>query len=347
MLMNEYCPVTKNPEYLLEDHIPDKVAGRESQIAELTECLSPVYKRQKPMNAWLYGESGTGKTLIAKYILKKIEKEAYATGVYVNCWENSSYFSVLDKLVKELRILGADKPETGFKIERIRTCIKDKPIVIILDEIDLIKKPEIESIIYNLSTIRNDGLICIGKSGSIYYSMDNRIKSRLNARLIAFKPYSEKELTKILKQRAECALATKSWSEKILKSIANIAKGDARIAIQILRNAANSADRDSSKSIGLKHIKKVDNLSDDLKKGFLLERLTSHQRILYDLVKGKKEINSGELWKLYQENCRKETIQPIALRTFSDYMNKLIELGLIHWDRALVRGKVRVFSVSD
>lgn len=39
--------------------------------------------------------------------------------------------------------------------------------------------------------------------------------------------------------------------------------------------------------------------------------------------------------------------QPIALRTFSEYMNKLIELDLVEWDRALVRGKVRVFKVSD
>ncbi len=347
MHMIEHYSVIKNPEFLLEDHIPYKVAGRESQIAELSECLKPVYKRQKPMNVWLYGKSGTGKTLIAKYILKKIEKESYTTGVYVNCWENNSYYSVLDKLVKTLKILGADKPETGFKIQRIRTCMKDKPIVIILDEIDLIKKPEIESLIYNLCTIRNAGLICICNSGSIYFSTDNRIKSRLNARLIAFKPYSEKELTKILKQRAEYALATKSWSEKTLKYIAHIAKGDARIAVQILRNAANRAERDLSKSIGLKHIKKVDNQSDDLKKGFLLERLTSHQKILYELVKGKKEINSGELWKLYREKCGKEKIQPIALRTFSDYMNKLIVLGLIHWDRALVRGKVRVFRVVD
>jgi hypothetical protein len=36
---------------------------------------------------------------------------------------------------------------------------------------------------------------------------------------------------------------------------------------------------------------------------------------------------------------------PIALRTFSEYMNRLIELDLVRWDRALVRGKVRVFKL--
>ena len=44
--------------------------------------------------------------------------------------------------------------------------------------------------------------------------------------------------------------------------------------------------------------------------------------------------------------CRKLKKQPIALRTYSEYMNKLIELDLVQWDRALVRGKVRVFKVG-
>jgi len=36
----------------------------------------------------------------------------------------------------------------------------------------------------------------------------------------------------------------------------------------------------------------------------------------------------------------------IALRTISEYANKFIELGLVLWDRALVRGKVRVFRIE-
>ena len=51
-------------------------------------------------------------------------------------------------------------------------------------------------------------------------------------------------------------------------------------------------------------------------------------------------------WKAYLEKCGELKKQPIALRTFSEYMNKLIELDLVQWDRALVRGKVRVFKVG-
>jgi Cdc6-like AAA superfamily ATPase len=46
-------------------------------------------------------------------------------------------------------------------------------------------------------------------------------------------------------------------------------------------------------------------------------------------VKKKKEINSGELWKAYLERCRELQKLPIAVRTYSEYMNKLIELELV------------------
>ena len=65
------------------------------------------------------------------------------------------------------------------------------------------------------------------------------------------------------------------------------------------------------------------------------------------MVKDRKTVHSGQLWKIYLEKSAVLKKPPIALRTFSEYMNKLIELDLVQWDRALVRAKVRVFKVSD
>jgi Cdc6-like AAA superfamily ATPase len=130
-----------------------------------------------------------------------------------------------------------------------------------------------------------------------------------------------------------------------LRFIARLSDGNARIAIQILRNAAYAAEREHCSTIKLVHIKEGHNLSRELEKSYILNRLNSHHRLLYELVKENKEINSGELWKAYLERCRKLKKHPIAVRTYSEYMNKLIELELVHWDRALVKGKVRAFSI--
>jgi len=78
-----------------------------------------------------------------------------------------------------------------------------------------------------------------------------------------------------------------------------------------------------------------------------LNKLTTHHRLLYDLVKERKTVHSGHLWKIYLEMCGQLNKPAIALRTFSEYMNKLIELDLVQWDRALVRGKVRLFKAGN
>ena len=37
--------------------------------------------------------------------------------------------------------------------------------------------------------------------------------------------------------------------------------------------------------------------------------------------------------------------KPIAVRTYSDYCNKLVEVGLVQAKRAAIQGKVRKFTV--
>jgi len=344
--MIEESSIITNPDLLCETYIPVDIPAREPHINELTCCLRPAIEKKKPMHAWLFGKPGTGKTLMAKYILRKIKKEAYVNGVYINCWEQNSYYSVLDKLVRELRILGAEKLNTSYKLERLEAYLGNMPFIIVLDEIDQPKASERDSIIYNLCNIGNIGLICVCNSRTILYSMDERIKSRLNAKQIGFNQYTEDDLAYILKRRAELALYPGSWSEKKLNRIAELAEGDARVAINTLKNSAYSAENDLSSKIKDKHIKEGYNSAKDIKKTYLLNKLTTHHRLFYELVKEKKTIHSGQLWKVYLEKCTKLKKQPIALRTYSEYMNKLIELDLVQWDRALVRGKVRVFKVG-
>jgi len=347
MRMIREAGIVVNPDLLEEAYIPPDVPGRESQIQELALCLLPAARRKKPVHAWLFGRPGTGKTLIAKFMLRKIEREASVSGAYVNCWENNSYYSVLDRLVRDLRILGAEKLNSSFKLERLSLYLGKKPFIIVLDEIDQPKADERDTIIYNLCNLGNVGLVCVCNSRSVLEGMDERIRSRLNARQIEFRSYSEDDLVFILERRASLALYPGSWSKRTLEEIARLADGDARVAIQTLKNAGYAAEKEGSEKIEEKHVKEAYSKAKDIKKTYLLNKLSEHHRMLYAIVKERKEITSGELWKEYLKRCEKEKKQAIALRTFSEYMNKLIELDLVKWDRALVRGKVRLFRPAD
>jgi Cdc6-like AAA superfamily ATPase len=88
----------------------------------------------------------------------------------------------------------------------------------------------------------------------IFSSMDDRIKSRLNAKRIDFPPYSDEDLAEILRPRAEFALLARTWELTLLKKIATLAKGDARCAPQLLNNAALRADMDECDCVREIHV---------------------------------------------------------------------------------------------
>ncbi|MCJ7646387.1 AAA family ATPase [bacterium] len=339
--------IIANFDLLSEEYIPENIPGRESQIKGLRFCLEPISKRRRPLNTWLYGPPGTGKTATSRLVLRQITQAYKVYGVYVNCWERNSLYGVLEKIITELRILGAEKPDSSFKIERLQRHLKDTSLILVLDEIDQPPPKERNSILYNLCGLENVGLICICNSRYFLFGLDERIKSRLNVTQIEFQPYSVADLAYILSLRAETALVPRTWDKGVLEAISEKADGDARIAIQTLKNSAYYAEKSNSPKILPEHVEKGWKDAKVIKKTYLLNKLTTDHRILFEIIKSKKEILSNELWEAYLTEAAKRGRQPIALRTYSEYMNKLRDLGLIQADRARVRGKVRVFRVVE
>jgi len=338
--------IVVNPDLLDEHSIPLRMSGRESPITQLQFCLSPALKGQRPLHSWVYGNPGTGKTATTKFMLKKLEHESGIRGVYINCWEYNTFYAVIEKIVVELRILGADKLNTTFKLERFERFLGDKPFVIILDEIDQPCPKERNSILYNLCNLRKIGVIAVCNSKYTLFGLDERVKSRLQPTRIEFPAYSVNDLLFILKQRAELALYPKTWDQTTLEKIAELSDGDARVAIQTLKNSSHHAETEYKARINYEDVRKGWNSSKDLKKTYMLNKLTEHHRLLFEIIKKRKEVLSGKLWSLYLEECKKKKLKPMAVRTFSLYTNKLKELGLIKAERALVRGKVRLLGVA-
>jgi cell division control protein 6 len=346
-----YCPerfgIIANFEILSEDYVPENIPGREHQIKELKLCLDPVSKRKKPVNTWLFGPPGAGKTATSRHMLRCISQAYRVPAVYVNCWERNSLHSVLEKILSELRILGAEKPDASFKMERLQRYLKESPIILVLDEIDQPPPKERNSILYNLLELHGAGLICISNSRYFLFNLDERIKSRLNVTQIEFKPYSLDDLCYILDLRAETALIPRTWDKNLLYKICEMAEGDARIAIQTLKNAAYYAEKENRPKILLEHVCMGWKDARIIKRAYLLNKLATDHKIFYEIIKARKGIMSNQLWKTYLSEAKKQGFKPIALRTYSEYVNKLRDLGLISAERARVRGKVRVFRVAE
>jgi len=171
--------------------------------------------------------------------------------------------------------------------------------------------------------------------------LDSRVRSRLNPTVIEFKPYSHEELVRILRQRAAKGLRLAAWTDGILDKVAGLAYGDARIATQLLQKAAQLAHEERGDRIMPRHVAAASKQAGRETLSPRLSRLTEHHQLLYNLAPVRGGIRSDKLRRSYLTVCARRGIRPVAQRTHTKYLRRLIDAQLLVQQPALGRGNLR------
>jgi Cdc6-like AAA superfamily ATPase len=160
----------------------------------------------------------------------------------------------------------------------------------------------------------------------LFTAVDERLNSRLtNCERIHFGPYHEDELIAILRDRIRWGLTDNVIDKSGLELIAANAGGDARIAIGILRRAARKARDASVDGITPEIIQTVTPEAKSEIKQKTVDRLTTHQQILYNIITENREIEPQRLYTLY---CEKADT-PKTKRMVRNYLSKLEHYNLV------------------
>jgi cell division control protein 6 len=304
--------------------------GRQKESEQLRTCLAPMLRGEPALNTWVCGPPGGGKTLLARWATQEACGGAGSRGAaYVNCWEHRSLYSVLQAVIDELKILGAEAQDTNVKMDRIRQALRGRPFIVILDEIDRPMPAQREEIIYGLLSLPKGALACIANGTQALAAMDERVRSRLSPVVIQVSPYSAKELEAILTDRAQRALAPDSWTPAVLKRIAAVANGDARVAIQVLRQAATAAEMSENTKLTTCLVEQYLRPWCLVQQESRLACLSEHERILLDQAKQHGPLRASELARRYVASCQSHNIRPMARRTFTKYLGQLSAAGLL------------------
>jgi archaeal cell division control protein 6 len=345
MMAPDSCPrIILNDNVLREDYIPPDLARRHAHASSIRACAEPIVSGRRGMHVWLHGTPGSGKTSLAKALLEELHQGSTIPHVVVNCWERRTLYEALDQIVTHLRIFRAEEHRISVKLERIRRHLDGRWLMVLLDEIDKIAPAERSRILYNLDALGNVGLICISNNLDALCEVEERVRSRINPATICFDTYSPAQIVDILRERAELALVQGSCPDQVLFRIGRLSAGDARIGIQTLRRAAEEAERACRPRITSGDVESAWRDQQKVKTRRLLAGLTEDHRILRMIVLERKEVLSTDLWEMYLQRCSRHGRRPIALRTFSDYVNDLGNAGLLTRERARVKGNVRLLK---
>jgi len=288
-IFSKIKPTIFNNLYVLsQDYIPDKLIARDQEIEEVSNAFSPYFIGGHPRHMILQGKSGTGKTVVVRYIVSQFlqevemreQTEAADSEDYdqdpkiifieINCEEKNTVTRIIYDIITKIDV-DVKIPEVGMAtswyFDKMWETINDNnvSIILVLDEID---KMDANTILYNLSRARSRKTInfdlfisVIGITNNTRYLtegiIDGRVTSSLNPISIVFSPYDADQLDMILRQRADDAFMPGVLDEMVIPLCSALGAqehGDARKALSLLEAAGHLAVQKGEDLVKEEHV---------------------------------------------------------------------------------------------
>jgi cell division control protein 6 len=319
----------KNKTVLQSNYAPNDIPYRDKEIEQVASILAPALIGQKTSNLFIYGNTGTGKTLVMHYVRDEMLKRAKDSEnplkmVYINCKLRKiadTEYRILAELISQL---GGEVAATGLPTDQVYNKFlnlveqaNEKIFVIVLDEIDQAVKKISDNFLYNLtrlnSELSNTQIVIVGISNDLRFldSLDPRVRSSLSEEEIVFPPYNALQLQEILRKRADEAFKKNSVAGSTLSKCAAFAArehGDARRALDLMRVAGELAERAGDGKILIKHI---DNANNKIERDKILDIVETQPKqfqtvlqSIINLIEGNSKIHDVQK-SLYNKDIKK------------------------------------------
>ena len=344
-----------------DPHTLDGVLDRDDKINESLFYLQPALYGKVPENILIYGTFGVGKSMLTKLITNEI---VAATNnkiitVYTPCSTFKAKSAVLRQINRILiERLNCENKSVGIAIDRNFVYFAELvneaniPIILIFDEIDLLKEPDM---VNEISRMKEDGFtgknVCIiGITNNTQFksTWDGRTLSVFGHREIFIDPYNAEQLIDILNARVKLAFCPNSLDEIVVKKCAALGaqeKGDARLALDLLRSAGDEADKRESNLVEEKDVDKAkDNMEIDRQLKVVRSLPTQTKAVLFAALHKYDKLGINletlDIYNAYVEICKMENIDTLKPRRINDYIGELNTLGIISVNK-ISRGRKR------
>ncbi|KOX95316.1 orc1/cdc6 family replication initiation protein [Halorubrum tropicale] len=295
----EAASLIENRSLLEPNEIVDeeRIVGRDTQLTDITQHLRVAISNERPPNLFLYGPSGTGKSLIINAVCQNIvelcESRDIRFGVIqMNCQNVGTLGAAVYELARKVaNDIGTtvDVPEHGVpnkkKWRELYRLINEHydTVVFILDELDMLvgrrdmDEPAFSRLLYQLSRAGSTDEItaqvsvtAITNDTKMMESVGSRALSSFTPEDVHFSDYDANQLREILWAR-EDAFHEDALSDDVIPLAAAFAaqtNGDARKAIDLMRTAGSIAEKTGADKVREEHVREA---QDKVEKNRVLE----------------------------------------------------------------------------